>query len=620
MGKTTASKAAGGSGRKRGATAKVATGRAQSPARRDTAAARFAELKRRIRAMADPSPAPPATASRGSTQPARSKIAAASRQSSTSRRSDTRRPARRKPESRKPASRKSVEAQLAELKHRLLEASDIASAAAVLGWDQQTYMPKGGAAARGRQGATLSRLAHERLTDPAVGRLLDNLAAYADGLPEDADDACLIRVARRDYDRAVKLPAEFIAHWKELGAASYNAWTRARPANDFAAMRPYLERALDYSRRCANYLGPYDHIADPLIGGADDGMTAASVRALFDQLRAELVPIVRAISEQETADDSCLRGHFPEPRQLKLGFEIIQRFGYDLDRGRLDKTHHPFCTKFAPGDVRITTRVKENDISEALFSTLHEAGHALYEQGVDPELEGTRLGSGASAGVHESQSRLWENVVGRSRGFWEHFYPRLADAFPDPFKAVPLETFHRAINKVARSLIRTDADEVTYNLHVMLRFDLELELLEGRLAVKDLPEAWRARFEADFGLTPADDRDGCLQDVHWYAGTIGGRFQGYTIGNILSAQFYDAAVAAHPEIPQAIRRGELGTLHHWLRENLYRHGRKHQPDVIVRRATGSQMSIEPYMRYLRSKYGALYTLPAAKGGRRKQRA
>ena len=503
----------------------------------------------------------------------------------------------------------SAEEKLAELKRRLFEISDLSSAGAVLGWDQATYMPKGGAASRARQGATLSRLSHEKFTDPALGKLLDDLAPYGDGQPYASDDASLIRVVRRDYEKATRIPADFVARWSAMGSASYDAWTRARPANDFAVMRPYLEKALDFSRQFADYMGPYQHIADPLIDGPDEGMTVATVRALFTELRAELVPIVRAIAEQPVADDSCLHATFPEPQQLAFGLEPIKRIGYDFDRGRLDKTHHPFCTKFSAGDVRITTRVKENDIGEALFSTLHEAGHALYEQGVDARYEGTMLGFGASAGVHESQSRLWENVVGRSRGFWEYFYPQLRKTFPDQFKGVPLDTFYRAINKVERSLIRTDADEVTYNLHVMLRFDLELELLEGRLKVKDLPAAWRARFKADFGIEPPDDRDGCLQDVHWYGGGVGGAFQGYTIGNILSAQFYAAALKAHPEIPQEIAKGEFGTLHAWLKKKLYRHGRKFGPDEIVKRATGTPMTIAPYIAYLRGKYGALYQLP-----------
>ena len=262
--------------------------------------------------------------------------------------------------------------------------------------------------------------------------------------------------------------------------------------------------------------------------------------------------------------------------------------------------------------MRITTRVREDDLGDALFSTVHEAGHAMYEQGVSAALDGTPLGSGVSAGVHESQSRLWENVVGRGRAFWEHFYPgACSGVIPSQFEGVPLDTFYRAINKVERSLIRTDADEVTYNLHVMLRFDLELDLLEGRLAVKDIPDAWRARMQADLGIEPPDDRDGCLQDVHWYYGGIGGGFQGYTIGNILSAQFYAAAVKANPGIPSEIAAGEFGTLHGWLTDNLYRHGRKFTPNDLIKRATGEPMTMRPYLAYLRGKYGELYSLPAA---------
>ena len=283
--------------------------------------------------------------------------------------------------------------------------------------------------------------------------------------------------------------------------------------------------------------------------------------------------------------------------------------GYDLERGRLDKTHHPFCTKFAAGDVRITTRVRENHIGDALFSTLHEAGHAMYEQGVNAAYEETPLGSGVSLGVHESQSRLWENVVARSRPFWEHYYPALQRTFAHQLGSVPLETFYRAINKVEPSLIRTDADEVTYNLHIMLRFDLELELLEGRLRVKDLPEAWRAGMQAYLGVTPPNDRDGCLQDVHWYFGSIGGGFKSYTIGNVLSAQFFAAAVKAHPDISSEIASGQFGTLHGWLTDNIYRYGLTLTPGEIVTRATGSPMTMAPYLAYLRRKYGELYQLP-----------
>ena len=288
---------------------------------------------------------------------------------------------------------------------------------------------------------------------------------------------------------------------------------------------------------------------------------------------------------------------------------IAKQMGYDLERGRLDKTPHPFCTRFSAGDVRITTRVRENHIGDALFSTLHEAGHAMYEQGVDAAYEGTPLGRGILSGIHESQSRLWENVVARSRPFWEHYYPALQRTFPDQLGSVPLETFYRAINKVERSLIRTDADEITYNLHVILRFDLELKLLEGTLRVKDLPEAWRAGMQAELGIAPSDDRDGCLQDVHWFFERIGGEFQGYTIGNILSAQFFAAATKAHPNILSEIACGQFSTLRGWLTENVYRHGRSLTPDEIVIRATGGPTTMAPYLAYLHTKYDELYQLP-----------
>jgi len=510
--------------------------------------------------------------------------------------------------------RQSAETLLAELRRRLMEISDLSFAGAVLNWDQATYMPAAGAAARGRQAAMLSKLAHEKSVDPALGRLLDALAPYAEGLPHDSDDASLIRVVRRDFERAIRVPSNYVERASAHSSASYMAWTTARPANDFATMRPYLEKTVELSREYAGYFAPYKRITDPMIDDYDAGMTTESVLALFAALRHELVPIVRAICDQPPADDSCLRGVFAEIPQLDFSVAVARRLGYDFERGRIDKTHHPFCTKFSDGDVRITTRVDEGDIGQALFSTIHEAGHAMYEQGVDAALVGTPLGWGTSAGVHESQSRLWENVVARGRAFWEHFYPALQAAFPEQFSKVALETFYRAVNKVQRSLIRTDADEVTYNLHIMMRFDLELDLLEGRLAVNDLPEAWRGRIEADLGIAPRDDRDGCLQDVHWFSGGIGGSFQSYTIGNILSAQFYGAAIAAHPEIPDEIARGEFGTLHKWLAMHIYRHGRKFQPNELIARTTGEPMMIAPYVTYLRHKYGELYRLPAGRAG------
>ena len=501
-----------------------------------------------------------------------------------------------------------MQAKLEELRQRLAEINDLDSAGALLNWDMATFMPPGGAAARGRQLATLGRLAHEKFTDPAIGSLLDELQPYEESLSPDSDEASLIRVARRDYEQTTKVAPEFISTLYSHTAEGYNLWAKARPANDFGMMLGHVERTIELSREYANFFPGYEHIADPLIDFADYGMKASTVRTLFAQLREQLVPLMRTITEQPAADDACLHQHFPEQQQWALGEEIIRGLGYDFERGRQDKTHHPFMTKFSLGDVRITTRFKEDDLTEGLFSTIHEAGHAMYEQGIKMDLEGTPLAGGTSAGVHESQSRLWENIVGRGKSFWQGWYPRLQQEFSEQLGSVPLDTFYRAINKVQRSLIRTDADEVTYNLHVMLRFDLELELLEGTLQARDLPEAWRERYRADLGITPPDERDGVLQDVHWFGGIVGGSFQGYTLGNILSAQFYETATLAHPLIEQEIAAGEFGTLHGWLKDNLYQHGRKYTAPELVERATGGPLSIEPYMRYLRGKFGELYAL------------
>ncbi|MCX6078906.1 MAG: carboxypeptidase M32 [Chloroflexi bacterium] len=501
-----------------------------------------------------------------------------------------------------------MDKKLEDLKIRLAEVNDLEMAAALLNWDQLTYMPAGGVEARGRQMATLAKIAQEKFIDPLVGKLLDDLRTYEEGLPYESDDASLIRVARVDYERATKVPPEFLAEINIHSADSYQAWAEARPANNFHKVQPFLEKTLDLSRRFGDFFPGYEHIADPLIDTSDFGMKASSVRKLFSELREQLVPIVKAIASQPSADDSFLRHHYPEAQQMKFAESVVRQLGYDFNRGRIDKTHHPFMTKFSLGDVRITTRVKENYLGDTLFSNIHEAGHAMYEQGIDMAYEATPLGGGTSSGVHESQSRTWENIVGRSREFWEFFFPKLLLEFPEQLKDITPDQFYRGINKVERSLIRTEADEVTYNLHVMLRFDFELELLEGKLSVRDLPEAWNERFEKDFGLTPPDDRNGVMQDVHWYGGFIGGAFQGYTLGNILSAQFYSTALKAHPEIPDEMKQGQFSTLHGWLKENLYRHGRKFNAPEITERATGSPLTIEPYIQYLKKKYGALYTL------------
>jgi carboxypeptidase Taq len=496
-----------------------------------------------------------------------------------------------------------VREQLDLLKRRLLEIDDLRSAGAVLGWDQATYMPRGGAASRARQRATLGRLAHQKATDAELGRLLDALRLQSQSLP--ATDAALVRVAVRDFEKATKVPAHFVERASAHHSKSYAAWTRARGENDFAGMVPYLETSLELSRQYAEFFAPFQHVCDPLIDDADQGMTVAEIRRIFSALRPALIDLVREIGDLPRPDNSCLKGTFGEEDQLALALSVAERIGYEPVRGRLDKTVHPFATRFCSGDVRITTRLRKDDISEAFFSTLHEAGHALYEQGVSEELDGTPLGRGASAGLHESQARLWENIVGRSYPFWEYWYPVLRNTFPGSFEGVSLGEFYAAINRVESSLIRTDADEVTYNLHIMMRFDLELAMLEGRLCVKDLPDAWRASMLENLRIEPDADRDGCLQDVHWYAHHIGGAFQGYTVGNVLSAQFYESALQAHPEIPLQLKHGDYAQLLDWLRTEVYRHGRRYEPAELIIRATGKPLDVEPYLDYLRRKFRCL---------------
>lgn len=500
-----------------------------------------------------------------------------------------------------------MESKLQKLKECLAEITDLRRALAILSWDQMTFMPPGGAEARGRQMATLERLAHEKFISPELGKLLDELQPMLEELPPDSETAALIRVTTRDYQKAVKIPPSFAARFAAHTANTYDAWVKARQERNFKIVEPLLEKTLEFSRELANFYPGFQHIADPLIDQLDEGMTVAIIRPLFQKLRSELAQLVREITSQPEPDDSCLRGSFPEAEQLEFGLEVAKSLGYDFQRGRQDKSPHPFTTSFAINDVRITTRVREDYLAEALFSTIHETGHALYEQGINPDFDGTPLADGASMSLHESQSRLWENIVGRSRNFWEYFYPRLQAYFPQQLEGVSLETFYRAINKVERSLVRTDADEVTYNLHVMLRFELELELLEGDLAVKDLPEAWNERYRRDLGITPPDEAVGVLQDMHWYSGTIGGYFQSYTLGNILSAQIFEAALQANPEIPAEIAAGNFGNLHGWLKDHIYRYGRQYSPAEIIKSVTGKDLEIGPYLKYLKTKYGELYS-------------
>jgi carboxypeptidase Taq len=387
-------------------------------------------------------------------------------------------------------------------------------------------------------------------------------------------------------------------------------WVAARVANDYARFAPWLEKQVGLARQLADCLGYEGERYDALIDQYEQGATASSVRAVFDSLKPELVALVRAIADRGTGyvDASPIHRSFDEKAQRAFGERVIRDFGFDFERGRQDEAVHPFCTTFAHGDVRITTRFERNFLSPALFGTMHETGHALYEQGVAAELDGNILFDGTSLGIHESQSRLWENLVGRSLPFWEHYYGDLQSAFPGTLDDVDLRAFYQAINNVEPSLIRVEADEVTYNLHVLLRFELETDLLDGRLDVKDAPEAWNAKMQEYLGLTPPTDALGILQDVHWSGGMIG-YFPTYTLGNVISVQLFEQAnTDLGGNMDEQIRNGEFSGLLGWLRENVHRHGRKYPPKELMMRVTGKPIDTKPYLCYLGRKFGDLYHL------------
>ncbi len=497
---------------------------------------------------------------------------------------------------------------LEELKRRLAQVSDLENAAAVLSWDQQTYMPPGGAAARAEQLGTLAELCHGMFTAPETGALLEQSEAQTAGGGTEDEDAALVRVVRRDYDRAVKLPADLVAEMARTRTLAQEAWAAARAANDFPAFAPWLEKNLQLARRAAECWGYQDRLYDPLLDQFEPGTTTAQIEAMFAELKPGLVALVRAIAESGTpVDDSMLHQEYDIARQREFSERMARNLGYDFQRGRQDTAAHPFCTSFATDDVRITTRFDPHFLPQALLATVHETGHALYEQGFPPEFGRTPLRGGASLGVHESQSRLWENLVCRSPPIWRHFFPQLQAMFPEQLAGADAERFARALCKVTPSLIRVEADEVTYNLHILLRFELENDLLEGRLAVADAPAAWNGKMQEYLGLTPPDDAQGVLQDIHWSLGIMG-YFPTYSLGNLLAAQLWEKATAALPELPDQLARGECAPLLGWLREAIHRHGRKYLPNELIQRATGEPLQSCSYVRYLTDKYTAIYRL------------
>lgn len=494
------------------------------------------------------------------------------------------------------------------LKARTAEVINLNYAASVLSWDQQTYMPPGGAEARAEQLATLRKYSHQIMTADETGRLLEQAEQEVAGYAENSDEMGLVRIIRRDFDRLTKLPSEHVVEFSKTTTIAHETWVKARAENNFALFLPTLEKIFDLCQARAEYLGYSEQLYDALLDQYEAGATTSQVEALFSNLREDLVPFVAAILERaEQVSEEPLRRIFPVNKQAEFGLMVAQKMGYDMNRGRQDLAVHPFCISFSRDDVRITTRYSEDYLGVGLFSTLHEAGHAMYEQGIPHHYAGTSLGRGVSLGVHESQSRLWENIVGRSRGFWKRFYAELQQTFAGVLDNVSLENFYRAINRVGATYIRVDADEVTYPLHIMLRFELEQDIFNGKLAVKDAPEAWNAKMQDYLGISPRNNAEGVLQDVHWSSGIMG-YFPTYAIGTMLSAQLYESALTEHPSIPAEIEQGRFDTLLQWMNTNVHAYGRKYMPADLVKRATGQPLQHHAYMNYLRAKFGEIYGL------------
>jgi carboxypeptidase Taq len=487
---------------------------------------------------------------------------------------------------------------LETLRERIGEIEDLDRASSLLGWDQQVKMPPGGAGVRAEQLATLGRLSHETLTSDEMGRLLDEVASVEDSLDYDSDEGSLIRLVRRDWEKARRVPAELRAEMSRAASLAMPVWVKARQESDFAQFLPALRTNMDLRRRYVECFDDYDEPYDVLLDDFEPGMKTAEVRAVFDRLKEEQIPLVASV--RQDGDPPVHGGGFPIEAQKRFELEVIERFGYDPAEWRLDTAVHPFAASMAISDIRLTTRYFDDNL-DGLFGTMHETGHGLYENGVARELERTPLAHGASLGFHESQSRMWENMVGRSLPFWRHFFPRLQANFPEALAKATLDDWYRSVNWVAPSLIRVEADEATYNLHIILRFELEQELLADSIDLAELPEIWNQRMRDYLGIEPPNDALGVLQDMHWAVGAIG-YFSTYALGNVISAQLWEKVTAEVPDLHDQFEQGEFGSLAEWLRETLWRHGRKFTPRELIERITGGGLDPEPYLRYLRGKY------------------
>jgi carboxypeptidase Taq len=483
------------------------------------------------------------------------------------------------------------------LKARMEDLDALHAAIAMMDWDQQTYMPRGGAEARAEHVGILSRMHHEMFTDQETLNLLDKAKA------DDEDQAAMLRVIKRDVTIATKIPTELVSEKSRLAAIAHEEWVAARANNDFKGFAPTLERMFDFARQEAEYLGYKEHIYDALLDLYEEGATAADARKMFEDLKAPTVALVKRVKDLPEIDDSMLYGDWDIRKQSDFTEMLVKAIGFDMNRGRQDTAPHPFCTGWSIGDVRLTTRYKPY-IGSAIFGSLHEAGHGMYEQGSPMAWDRTPLAGGVSLGTHESQSRTWENIVGRSKSFWSYFLPKLQETFP-ALSSFDLNTWYRAVNKVKPSLIRVEADEVTYNLHVLVRFEIECDVLNRSLAIKDIPEAWNAKYEEYLGIRPSNDSEGCLQDVHWSQGSIG-YFPTYSMGNLLSYQIWNALAKDLGDSDALIAKGDFAPILGWLKDKVYSKGRKYTPRDLIQRVTGKPMGAQDYIEGLAKKYGEIY--------------
>jgi carboxypeptidase Taq len=498
---------------------------------------------------------------------------------------------------------------LRELRERMAQQADLHHATSLAHWDQQTMMPVRGGLGRAESLATLQRISHERFVSSETGRLIDAAAAELNGAPPDSDDACLVRLVGRQWDKARRVPAELAAEIARAASVGQEAWVEARETSDFAGFAPYLKHNFELARRYVDCFAGVDGYAcayDVLLDDYEPQMSTAAVQALFSDLKSELIPMIATVTAHPV-DDSCLHGHFGREQQRALVAEVVQMMGFDHAGWRIDDTVHPFAIRIGGGDVRITTRWDEQYIGTGLYGAMHECGHGLYEAGIPDSMSRTPLGGGESLGMHESQSRLWENMVGRGRPFSGVLAPRIAGLFGGSLAGLDADTLYRAVNRVRPSYIRVEADEATYALHVVLRFELEQQLIDGTLAVEDLPEAWNAQFHKYLGLEVPDDAHGVLQDVHWSAGLIG-YFPTYALGNLIAGQLWERANDDMPGLDDNIASGELSPLREWLRERVHRHGSKFPTAELLAREIGAPILVTPYISYLKRKLGDVYGL------------